>query len=56
MSCLRLEAVVTRVYRSVRWLRAAGSRVRCGDGMALALPVEPCYDEDPECFRDLWDS
>jgi hypothetical protein len=29
-------------------------RVRCGDGMVLS--AEPCYGEDPECFRDLWDA
>lgn len=22
--------------------------------MALVSSAEPCYDEDPECFRDLW--
>ena len=30
--------------------------MRCGDGMALVLSAEPCYDEDPESFRDLWDA
>jgi hypothetical protein len=24
--------------------------------MALVLSAEPCCDEDPECFCDLWDA
>lgn len=40
----------------VSFLRWRIGRVRCGDGMALVLSAEPCYDEDPESFRDLWDA
>jgi hypothetical protein len=49
MSCLRLEAVVKRVFRS-RDAACRIGRVRCGDGMVLVLSAEPCCDEDPNFF------